>query len=387
MDQANLMFWLLPALFALMIGGFLTFDRVEKGVPAARLGAMAFAFGMVGIIAEAGRKVAPDIVGHIVIPLHWLAILCLVQAFVVRNRLTMPLRPLLAATALASLAHSAALVSGHAETRVFIANLFGAVIIVCGLYQLRSKSRRPSDRVIFRLLVAAALIYVLRPLVLFIGGFGSDYGGQASWSAYTQIAYVSTTLVALILALALMLALTLDAIARSRRAAWRDPLTGIANRQAYQSWASNPAVSAATQAVLMFDIDHFKAINDNYGHAAGDNVLRRVAETIREMLPANARFARIGGEEFVVLLSETGPAGALAVAQSVREAIAALEIVDVLGTISATVSIGVGGHTPGGCIEETAARADRALYRAKHSGRNCVIADEPRAAMPSRNAA
>ena len=164
-----------------------------------------------------------------------------------------------------------------------------------------------------------------------------------------------------------------------RREAMLDPLTGLFNRRAMaqhleQLW-DNPE---AHLSVLVLDIDHFKRINDTYGHAIGDVVIRNVADTVRRSVRGEDIAVRYGGEEFVVLLPNTALEGAITVAETIRKRIEALRLVrknDNFSLDPFTISLGVaqrGAHDDrDGLIE----RADRALYQAKTGGRNRVMAD------------
>ncbi|AVF04275.1 GGDEF domain-containing protein [Devosia indica] len=125
----------------------------------------------------------------------------------------------------------------------------------------------------------------------------------------------------------------------------------------------------------MVDLDHFKAINDTHGHAAGDEALRHVAGQFRCAIRRRDLLARIGGEEFAVLLPSTDEWGAIMVAERLRALIASSTLDVETGTINLTASIGVtalrkGDHNP----DDAMGRADRALYRSKDEGRNRVRA-------------
>lgn len=162
------------------------------------------------------------------------------------------------------------------------------------------------------------------------------------------------------------------------RQATTDPLTGLCNRREFEVCARRELSRAhrtrATVSLLMMDIDKFKAINDEHGHDAGDEVLKTIARACAPHLREVDVHARLGGEEFAVLLPDTGLDGARNVAERLREALGAERIPMGDGqSIGFTVSIGVAEHD--GLSEERSAwvkRADEALYRAKHSGRNCV---------------
>jgi diguanylate cyclase (GGDEF)-like protein len=156
-----------------------------------------------------------------------------------------------------------------------------------------------------------------------------------------------------------------------------DPLTGIANRRAFLQEASAIAKRHASHprptAVLLVDLDHFKSINDRFGHALGDRVLEIFAATTLESVRGTDLVGRIGGEEFAAVLCDTGHDRALAVAERMREAFAkAAQEVDGR-PVCATVSIGV-VHCEGPVLDipELLAQADQALYVAKENGRNRV---------------
>ncbi len=164
---------------------------------------------------------------------------------------------------------------------------------------------------------------------------------------------------------------------RHRTAAMVDPLTGIANRRSFlqdaqavaQSYSSNPRPTA----VLVIDLDHFKSVNDRFGHAIGDRVLEIFADSMREFIRSSDLIGRLGGEEFAAILRDTGKEKAVAAAERLRECFAR-EAQDVDGRpVCATVSIGV-VHYDGPALDvaELLAQADQALYFAKERGRNRV---------------
>lgn len=168
-------------------------------------------------------------------------------------------------------------------------------------------------------------------------------------------------------------------VQRNRRLAMLDPLTGLPNRRHALDQLAR-ALSAARRArqplaLLMLDVDHFKKVNDTYGHPAGDAVLQNVGQVLRGRLRSHDVAARFGGEEFMVLLPDTEAAGALQLATVLRETIAQ-ERVDVGPgqQVGVTVSIGLCVMAPGrtATAEALIAAADEALYLAKAQGRNCV---------------
>ncbi|HPS66660.1 MAG TPA: GGDEF domain-containing protein [Holophaga sp.] len=158
-----------------------------------------------------------------------------------------------------------------------------------------------------------------------------------------------------------------------RRIAATDPLTGLANRSSFFNRSAAEIRRAERHghplAVAMLDLDHFKQINDTEGHEAGDAALKAFADLCRATVREQDLVARIGGEEFALLLSETRAADALPVAERLREAVAGLRRAGAARRM--TVSIGISEWWPQETnLEAALKRADRALYEAKQSGRN-----------------
>ncbi len=127
--------------------------------------------------------------------------------------------------------------------------------------------------------------------------------------------------------------------------------------------------------IAFVDLDFFKQINDNFGHSVGDEVLRQVAEAIKSSLRDVDYVARIGGEEFVMVLSQANEQEALRIAERLREDIERLVIAleEPQQSLQLTASLGIAFHFPGEAVEDLIVRADRALYAAKECGRNCII--------------
>ena len=158
-----------------------------------------------------------------------------------------------------------------------------------------------------------------------------------------------------------------------------DFMTGVLNRKGFDETLAK-SVSEATDllCLLIIDIDHFKKFNDKYGHIVGDEVLKFVAKNIQKEVRGNDSVARMGGEEFAVILPKTPLLGAVTVAENVRSSIARLKLekkeqLERLETI--TVSIGAAQYQPGESLENFVNRADQALYLAKNAGRNRVAAE------------
>lgn len=170
-----------------------------------------------------------------------------------------------------------------------------------------------------------------------------------------------------------------DRFGREEEASRTDPLTGLLNRRGFLEASDGALVrgrrSGRPISVILVDLDHFKRVNDSLGHAAGDTALQAVAACLRSTLRGQDIAARWGGEEFILLLPETERAGALHKADALRLAVSALPIRCGQERIAVTMSAGVAEHAAARNLEETIARADHALFKAKQEGRDRVVAD------------
>jgi diguanylate cyclase (GGDEF)-like protein len=166
-----------------------------------------------------------------------------------------------------------------------------------------------------------------------------------------------------------------EANLRLAEASRTDALTGLPNRRGFLEVADHEMKRSirAKQpfSVVMLDLDHFKAVNDRHGHAAGDKVLQIAASHLREVLRSEDLVARWGGEEFILLLPNTNGELGVFVSEKARRAIASLSFEGIPDRI--TASFGVAMHHSGQTLEATIAAADRALYQAKEAGRDCVL--------------
>jgi diguanylate cyclase len=161
-----------------------------------------------------------------------------------------------------------------------------------------------------------------------------------------------------------------------RQKALVDPLTGLPNRAAWSERLDHEVKQwqqhGNTLLLAMLDLDHFKRINDNYGHLAGDKVLKIIANVLRKRLRGTDFIARFGGEEFVLLMPSTVPAAGLKLLESLRASIEACPFHFKGEPVTITVSVGMSAFRPGEHSDQVLKRADQALYRAKNAGRNRV---------------
>lgn len=219
----------------------------------------------------------------------------------------------------------------------------------------------------------------LRTSVLIIAVVAPALALVASWMNWSQ--YAKSVL------LRRQLKRSNDALVAQRQElaflAQRDALTGLYNRREFMRLAERELLRATRvpceTAIIMVDLDHFKKINDRHGHPGGDVVLQVVAQRLGRALRSTDTLARLGGEEFIVLLPNTGPEGALQVAARLREAVRHAPVPFEEEAIPVTASLGVSSlrATDKASVDTVYATADRALYVAKQLGRDRVEYAEP----------
>jgi diguanylate cyclase len=171
---------------------------------------------------------------------------------------------------------------------------------------------------------------------------------------------------------------------KARTESLTDGMTGIYNRKAFDSYINGlvekNTVSKEPFSLLMLDIDDFKQVNDIYGHQTGDRVILAIISKCRQSIRGEDFFARYGGEEFVIILPGASLRNAIKRARHICKSIASASyfIDDAPGTptLSVTVSIGVSSLQKADTTASVTQRADKALYTAKHSGKNCVVSEK-----------
>jgi len=272
---------------------------------------------------------------------------------------------------------AAAATLGGAETlpRTLASTLtLAALTVTSGLVLLRSRTDRSP------VLCLLAGSYLLVSLVLLVRAVGAYIvGGHAPHADLpaNQALFLAAFILALVNGVSFLLLLKEDADAELRQLVTTDPLTRLANRRAFVEKSRELIElgrrSGSPVSLLMLDLDHFKAINDTHGHAAGDIVLKRVAQEMRGELRSVDLCGRIGGEEFAMVLPGARLDEAASVAERVRRAVEATGVEVAGAALTVTISVGVAEIGPADSFDRALSRADEALYGAKAAGRNRVV--------------
>ena len=261
----------------------------------------------------------------------------------------------------------------HAE--LFLNDVATSCLLGFALLKVMDRATRLADRALIVMSSLVVLDTLVRVMVFVFFLKSSDRLEDFSSSSYAWAMQVTTSAIGLLFALSVLGSIVAATLIRYRDAAYRDPLTGLYNRRGFDSALAPKQGSGRCEGVvLVCDIDHFKRVNDRFGHAAGDGVIAELAAELSNSLPAHAIPARFGGEEFVIFIPGASLAEGGVLAQSIRIRFAARDWRHVAIDRQITVSFGVAMIAEHEASPvEAMVRADECLYAAKAAGRNQVV--------------
>ncbi|WP_226698930.1 GGDEF domain-containing protein [Qipengyuania gaetbuli] len=270
-------------------------------------------------------------------------------------------------------------VSADISSRLIIVNTGYGVMYVIGLMSLLNAHRREViDRFVIFMHVLLAAQFLIRPVITLMFE-GSIIASEYRESIYYSVVNLSLSIISLSSALVLLGACIYDQMVAVREKAELDMLTGLRTRRAFEqdviAWLEKAKQEAVPVSLVVADIDHFKAVNDVYGHQTGDNAIAEFGEVIRSTIRDTDIAGRIGGEEFCVLAWNCDGAAAMAMAERVRRRFGDRAIEGMPEDHRLTASFGVAGRDEGEGYGRLFARCDAALYAAKQGGRNRIVHD------------
>lgn len=249
-------------------------------------------------------------------------------------------------------------------------------LVALGIVWTSKLKRQRLDYALMALLAATSAQFATKPFIAqTLGGWGASPQAysQSSYAAVSQ-ALGSVFLVAI--ALLIMVMIVRDVLADVTTKSETDALSGLLNRRGFEYHARGTLRRAFRHgmpvSLVIADLDHFKSVNDSFGHACGDRVIEVFATILREAANGDHVVGRIGGEEFAILLPGVNLTAARLLAEGTRSAFGALPIEGLPASYRCTASFGVAELHPGAGFEELMQRADEALYDAKKGGRDCV---------------
>jgi diguanylate cyclase (GGDEF)-like protein len=376
LDVATL--YLVATMVAAMLGTMLLFFGRQENIPALKWWGTAYLLGAasVALWTLGGNRLgdilslALSAVGFVACGMVWNA-----------SRVFHGRKPNLPGLVLGAIAWIAAVTTIAPEasaTRVTVGAGIVAIYAALTAAELWSERRRTLQKRWPAIVVPALHGFVLM-LPILLGDLLHRHEEIFSGSIWVTVFSIELVLYAVGTVFVIFMLVSERTVTVHRTAASMDPLTGMFNRRGFVEATSRvierEANAGRPVTVLIFDIDHFKSINDRFGHPAGDEILKLFATVVVNTLRISDLSGRIGGEEFAALLPCSLEEGVIA-AERVREAFAASGIAVEEGPVETSVSIGVAGGPAGTELEVLLAAADTALYQAKRSGRNRVEAAE-----------
>ncbi len=370
--------YLVATMVAAMLGAMLLFFGRQENIPALKWWGTAYLLGAASIAlwTFAGTALG-DMFSLALTALGFVACGMVWNASRVFHGRT-PKLPGLFLGAIAWVAVAMTLAPEAAAMRLTIGAGIVAVYAALTAAELWSERRRTMQARWPAIAVPVAHGFALM-LPILLGDLLHANGGMISGSIWVTIFSVELMLYAIGTVFVIFILVSERTVTVHKTAASMDPLTGMFNRRGFAEATSRVIEREATAGrpvtVLIFDIDHFKSINDRFGHPAGDEILKLFAAVVINSLRMADLSGRIGGEEFAALLT-CALDEAVVVAERVRETFANSGIAVEDGPVDTTVSIGVAGGPAGTELEVLLAAADAALYQAKRGGRNRVEAAE-----------
>jgi diguanylate cyclase (GGDEF)-like protein len=249
--------------------------------------------------------------------------------------------------------------------RIYAINFaFGGISLILAAELKAVRQRKAIDNVMLGIVLLWGVSFFPRPiLAMRIDGPYTSYE-QFYETLYWITLTVSASLFLLLFSLAMITAIALDVVDELHRKSQTDPLSGLLNRRGFEE--------GLDAALTVCDIDHFKSVNDRFGHAGGDRVIERFAECLRAAAEGQHLAGRIGGEEFALLLDNADATTARLFAEGVRIAFSNVAVPGIPPGTRLTASFGVAEAIPGETADSLFLRADKTLYEAKNMGRDCV---------------
>jgi diguanylate cyclase (GGDEF)-like protein len=370
--------YLVATMVAAMLGAMLLFFGRQENIPALKWWGTAYLLGAcsVALWTLAGNalgemfSLALNAAGFLACGMVWNA-----------SRVFHGRKPNLPGLALGAIAWVAAVMTLSPEASAMRMTIGAGIVAVYAALtaaELWSERRRAQQRR-WPALAVPVLHGVVLMLPILLGDLLHPDGDMAPGSVWVTVFSVELVLYAVGTVFVIFMLVSERTVTAHKTAASMDPLTGMFNRRGFAEATSRvierEANAGRPVTVMIFDIDHFKSINDRFGHPAGDEILKLFATVVVNSLRITDLSGRVGGEEFAALLQCSLEEGVIA-AERVREAFERSGIVDETGPVDTTVSIGVAGGPAGTELEVLLAAADTALYQAKRGGRNRVEAAE-----------
>ncbi|WP_156815953.1 GGDEF domain-containing protein [Ahrensia kielensis] len=367
-----------PLIFLVFAMGFGLIYRYTSDQDSARYFAISYLFGAIAFVLDICRSLIPGIIDNMVSNLAYMLSAGLFSVALMAHYRRKKPWAVLSIIGLVALCTSYyfMLIDDDMAVRALVLNFFGSLLLGYPVIALRGMKRRPIDRLIYWVVAFTVVQFQLRTIIVLMieGSTLSEETYSGSLSAVTF--QLLTSVSALLMALALFAMFGMEIVLKLRRNSETDILTGLLNRRGVEAklpeFENALANGVKSHGVLVLDIDHFKEVNDTFGHSAGDEVLVACANLLKELKVEQSIVSRVGGEEFNVVLYNVDENTAKLVAEYACSAFSNLTHPAIDNKV-VTVSIGVALWDVDASFAEATRKADTALYRAKSGGRNRVV--------------
>lgn len=327
---------------------------------------------VVAALPMVGKASWPNIVADL---FYTSSIACYGQALVTQYRVASPIWTRIAIVALFGCGSAfSTLVLRDFPIQLALGDVSVVVLLGLTLHLVWRRMLHPVDKVLGGLLVVMIADAITRGSTVYVTAPAT--AADFLSSEYGVILQATSAIFGIVLALLAFSAVLIEVLAGYRNAADCDPLTGLLNRRGFESAILRlPYSGKPAGCVLTCDIDLFKSVNDQCGHAAGDRAIVALADSLRRLLPTDAVIARFGGEEFAAYLPDGNAADTHRYAETIRTEFAALDWPSLIGRSHLTASFGIDAiRVTDFSVHDALSRADTGLYSAKRSGRNCTRA-------------
>lgn len=389
--QAEILTFIIPGMMAIFAAVLIALWRTDRS----RTYVLAFAYWALafcgGIILQGA--ITWNFAPYDILLFHWnaaIAIIALIWGVAKRDGQRSPVVAMLALTALTTPILYFARIYEVQSVLLMTQNFnTGLLFALAAQAKWKIAPRNIGDSAILGVFLALAGYAVLRPSVTVLAQTQMSMA-QYQDSVFASLNIVISALLALMLALSLIAMVALDNMRRDREVAVTDALSNLRSRAAFESEVKAMLARAlhtdTPVSLIVADIDHFKKVNDTFGHTAGDRVIARFGEVVLGKIRATDLSGRIGGEEFCIAVWDCDAASAARLADRIRIAVLDCKRATDTSLQGFTVSFGVAEALPGEHYAALFERADHALYDAKNAGRNRVAMDSMRPASAARAA-
>lgn len=363
-----------PIVFLVFAAGFLAIHQ-KRTDQVALVAAIAYVLGAISFLGDLIFPVSENIpVRTLIAGCYAGTAIFIIGAINLYYRRNFPWRVFGAILVVHLTIYTGLLIAGNDWIRSLSANFGCGLIFLLGTLRIRSFVRTQLDKWLYLVGLINAAACVVRPIGLII-----LTGGTLSSATHDEGLIITTlhlflAVSAVLTAMSFFIVLSRDIFKDLETRSESDPLTGLLNRRGFEKYAKQllEASTRTSASLAVIDLDHFKSVNDTHGHAAGDDVIRTIADLLKRRISDQAIAARLGGEEFVVLTSGTSLIDGKAQAEAIKQTFGELIFKFENTQARCTASIGIAQHRTGETIYGLLSRADEALYLAKSDGRNCV---------------